>query len=60
LQKELFKINPKEVVLEKTLFTDENIKETLQKKYSLNIYYFSIVEDSKTKLLSHFKTKDLT
>jgi len=60
LQKELFKINPKEVVLEKTLFTDENIKETLQKKYSLNIYYFSILEDSKAKLLSHFKTKDLT
>lgn len=60
LQKELFKLNPKEVVLEKSLFSDEKIKETLQKKYSLNIYYFELRDDAKQKLLSHFKTKDLS
>ncbi len=59
LQKELFKLNPKEVVLEKSLFGDENIKETLQKKYSLNIYYFAKPEDSRKKLLLNFKSKDL-
>lgn len=60
LQKELFKINPKEVVLDKSLFSDEKIKETLQKKYSLNIYYFELKDDAKSKLLNHFKTKDLS
>lgn len=60
LQKELFKINPSEVVLEKSLFSDEKIKETLQKKYSLNIYYFELKDDPKSKLLNHFKTKDLS
>lgn len=60
LQKELFKINPKEVVLDKSLFSDEKIKETLQKKYSLNIYYFELRDDAKSKLLNHFKTKDLS
>lgn len=60
LQKELFKINPKEVVLDKSFFSDEKIKETLQKKYSLNIYYFELKDDAKSKLLNHFKTKDLS
>ncbi|MDD5770237.1 MAG: hypothetical protein PHE25_04650 [Candidatus Gracilibacteria bacterium] len=60
LQKELYKINPKEVILEKSLFNDEKIKETLQKKYSLNIYYFEIKELPKQKLLHHFKVKDLS
>jgi hypothetical protein len=54
LQRELFKLNPKEVILDKKLFHDEEIKETLQKKYSLNIYYFESKQDSRKKLLSHF------
>lgn len=60
LQKELFKLNPKEVILEKKLFQDEKIKETLQKKYALNIYYFESKNDAKQKLLSHFWVKDLS
>lgn len=59
LQKELFKLNPKEVILEKSLFNDEKIKETLQKKYSLNVYYFAITDEPKKTLLHHFKTKTL-
>jgi DNA mismatch repair ATPase MutS len=39
LSQELYKINPKEVVLEKSLFQDVKIKEVLQKKYSLNVYF---------------------
>lgn len=60
LQKELYKMNPKEVILEKSLYTDEKIKEILQKKYSLNIYYFEMKENAKIKLLQHFWTKDLS
>lgn len=60
LQKELFKLNPKEVVLEKKLFENEQIKETLQKKYSLNIYYFELKNDARQILLSHFWVKDFS
>jgi len=60
LQKELYKLNPKEVILEKSLFSDEKIKEILQKKYSLNIYFFELQNDARQKLLYHFKTKDLS
>ncbi len=59
LSKELYKLNPKEVILEKKLFSNEKIKEILQKKYSLNIYYYEFNWDSKSKLLNHFKTKSL-
>lgn len=60
LQKELFKLNPKEVVLEKSLLNHEKIKETLQKKYSLNIYYFEGVKNAREMLLSHFWVKDFS
>lgn len=60
LQKELFKLSPKEVVLEKKLFENEQIKETLQKKYSLNIYYFELKRDAREVLLSHFWVKDFS
>ena len=59
LSKELYKLNPKEVILEKKLFSNEKIKEILQKKYSLNIYYYEFNWDTKSKLLNHFKTKSL-
>lgn len=59
LQKELFKLNPKEVILEKKLFDNEKIKETLQKKYSLNIYYFEWTKSPRDELLSHFWVKNL-
>ncbi len=60
LAKNLYKISPLEVVLDKKLFNDENIKNILEKKYSLNIYYYEFREDAYKKLTSHFKTKNLT
>ena len=32
----------------------------LEKKYSLNIYYYEFREDAYKKLTTHFKTKNLT
>jgi len=54
LKNELYKISPKEVVLEKALFNNTNLIEILEKKYSLNIYYFESKEKSENKLLNHF------
>lgn len=60
LKNELYKISPKEVVLEKKLFSNEIIKETLEKKYSLNIYFYEIKNDPRKKLLNHFQTINLS
>lgn len=59
LKTELYKISPNEVVLEKRLFSDEKIKEVLEKKYSLNIYYFEAKEKAENKLINHFWVKNL-
>ena len=59
LKWELYKIFPKEVVLEKKLFWNQEIKETLEKKFSLNIYFFEIKKDYYKNLVNHFKTKNL-
>jgi hypothetical protein len=40
LLSELYKLSPKEVVLDKELFSNLKIKELLEKKFTLNIYYF--------------------
>jgi hypothetical protein len=36
------------------LFGDEKLKEVLEKKYSLNIYFSELENDSKDILKSHF------
>ncbi|MDR3150768.1 MAG: hypothetical protein LBU14_04125 [Candidatus Peribacteria bacterium] len=54
LETELFKLFPKEVVLEKSLWTDTRIKEILEKKFLLNIYYFEPIEEAYKKLTRHF------
>lgn len=59
LEKELFKLNPKEVILDKKLFWFDDLKQTLQKKYSLNIYYFENSWDSEVLLKNHFWVKSL-
>ncbi len=59
LQSELIKLNPNEVVLDKKLFWQNEIKEVLEKKYSLNIYYFERKENAYKKLTEHFYTKNL-
>lgn len=56
---ETYKIAPKEVILEKKLFQDESLKDTLQRKYSLNIYSFEYPKNSKELLKKHFKVKNL-
>ncbi|MCD5385312.1 hypothetical protein LRZ95_01445 [Candidatus Gracilibacteria bacterium] len=59
MKSELYKISPKEVILEKKLFNNTKIKEILEKKYSLNIYYFEAKQKSEKKLLNHFGVKNL-
>ncbi|MDD2907333.1 MAG: hypothetical protein PHH98_01700 [Candidatus Gracilibacteria bacterium] len=59
LQAELFKLAPKEVVLEKKLFGNLEIKETLERKYLLNIYYYEPKLEAYKNLIKHFKTINL-
>lgn len=59
LKSELYKLSPKEVILDKKLFWNENITWVLEKKYSLNIYYFEPRQKSYKKLLSHFWVNSL-
>lgn len=59
LELELFRLYPKEVVLDKELFSNLELKNILWKKYSLNIYYYESVKKPRTNLLEHFKTKNL-
>lgn len=56
---ELYKISPREVILEKKLFGDEKLKEILEKKYSLNIFYFDDNSKSRDNLIKHFWVKNL-
>jgi len=59
LSGEVYKISPKEVILEKKLFGDEKLKEILEKKYSLNIYFFESNNNPTTILEEHFEVKNL-
>ena len=59
LEAELFKIFPKEVVVEKELFHNSSIKDILEKKFALNIYYFEPKKEAYQNLTNHFWTKNL-
>ena len=59
LKTELYKLSPKEVVLDKKLLSNNELKEILEKKFSLNIYYFESTEKYKQKLINHFQVKTL-
>jgi len=59
LKSELYKLSPKEVILEKKLYSNEEIKEVLEKKYSLNIFYFEPKQKANKKLLNHFWVNSL-
>lgn len=59
LATELYKISPKEVVLDKSLFSNSEIKDILWKKFSLNIYYYEFSWNARDKLINHFKTSNL-
>lgn len=59
LKNELYKISPKEVILDKKLFWNIEIKEILEKKFWLNIYYFSSNNKAEKNLINHFWVKNL-
>jgi len=59
LQSELIKATPKEVVIEKILFWDKQIRETLEKKYMLNIYFFEAKQKPYENLTNHFQSINL-
>ncbi|MDD3793562.1 MAG: hypothetical protein PHI37_02025 [Candidatus Gracilibacteria bacterium] len=59
LENELIKVGPKEVVIEKKLFGNEKIKQTLERKYMLNIYFFEAKKDAYKHLINHFQTTNL-
>lgn len=59
LKNELYKISPKEVILDKKLFWNNDIKEILEKKFWLNIYYFSSQKNPQKSLQNHFWVKNL-
>ncbi len=60
LKEELYKISPKEVVIDKKLFSNIEIKEVLEKKYALNIYFYEPKEKPYSKLITHFWTTNLS
>ena len=59
LKWELYKLSPKEVILDKSLFNNSEVKEVLTKKYSLNIFFYEWVKNSRWVLLDHFWVKNL-
>ncbi len=59
LKWELYKLSPKEVILEKSLFNNEEIKDVLTKKYSLNIFFYEWIKSPKKVLLKHFWVRSL-
>ncbi len=56
---EIYKISPQEVILEKKLFSQNDLKQLLEKKYGLNIYFFENKLEPRDKLIKHFGVKDL-
>ena len=56
---EIYKIAPKEVILDKKLFWNKDLKDILEKKYSLNIYFFELKSKPNDKLKTHFWVKNL-
>lgn len=60
LQTQIYKISPREVILEKKLFNNQGIKDILEKKFNLNIYYYEISKDNKQNIYAHFWVKDLS
>ena len=59
LKWELYKLSPKEVILDKSLFNNIEIKDVLTKKYSLNIFFFEWEKKYKNTLLNHFWVQNL-
>lgn len=56
---QLYKLSPAEIVLEKSLYSDNKIHDVLTKKYNLNIYYKEYLKKPYTELTTYFWTKNL-
>lgn len=59
MSSEIYKIWPKEVILEKKMFADSDIKTIFERKQNLNIYFFESKSSPKATLLDHFWVKNL-
>lgn len=60
LESELYKISPKEVILDKSLFWNTELTELLSKKYSLNVFFHkSLIKNKRQFLTKHFWVKNL-
>jgi len=57
---QIYTISPKEVVLSKHLFSNNHLRDILEKKYNLNIYYFEANNKSKQYLSSHLGVSSLS
>jgi len=55
----LYKISPKEVILSKDLFWNEDLKNILSKKYSLNLFFYELKNNWAEILKQHFWVKNL-
>lgn len=56
---ELYKLSPSEVVLEKSMYGNQQIHDILSKKFALNVYYYQFAEKPYTYLTRLFETKNL-
>ena len=59
LSKEIYKILPTKIILDKKLFWNEKITEIFSKKFSLNIYYFESQKNAYSNMIKHFQVKNL-
>lgn len=60
LSQHIYTLNPSEVILEKQLFWNGELAEILQKKYSLNIFYFDATKHPERYICNFFGIKDLS
>lgn len=56
---QLYKLSPAEIILEKSLYSHEEIHDILIKKYNLNIFYKEYSRNWYKALTQHFWTKNL-
>jgi len=60
LQTQIYKISPKEVILDKELFNNQKIKDILEKKYNLNIFYYDLKNNKQDNIYKHFWVSNLS
>lgn len=56
---ELYKISPKEVVIDKEIMWENNLIWMLEKRLSLNVFFYNFSWDCKDFLTKHFKVQNL-